>query len=89
MGFKSEIKELTHNNPTAFLIQIYGSRRVIFEDCRRILDYNTNEVVIEGREQVKITGSGLRLLELGGRNLAVLGTLKTIEFLGKRGRRTQ
>ena len=70
-----------------FLIQIYGSRKVVFEACRRILEYSDESIVIEGREQVRISGKYLNLKELGGGNLAAVGRIDRIEFLGKNRRK--
>lgn len=71
----------------AHLIQIYGSKKIVFEACRRILEYSEETILIEGKERVRISGENLRLIELGGGNLAAVGKLKRIDFEGARARR--
>ncbi len=67
----------------SFLVQIYGGKRVVFEACRRILQFSDEMVILEGKMRVKISGRALRLLELGGGNLGVSGTICSVEFLRK------
>ncbi len=74
-------------NPSAYLIQIYGGRKVVFEECRRILEYSDESILIEGRQLVRVNGKMLCLKELGSGNLAVVGNLSSLEFCGRKGRR--
>ena len=84
---KTTIGELIAETTPPFLIQIYGTRKVVFEACRRILEYSDETIVIEGRERVRISGKHLNLKELGCGNLAAVGRIDRIEFLGKNRRR--
>lgn len=67
-----------------YLIQIYGTRRVVFEACRRILEYTPQRIVIEGESLVTIEGRNLELKELGNSNLAAVGVITALHFEKKR-----
>lgn len=79
---KKEVKRRSASpGEDAFLIQIHSGRKVIFEACKRILEFTDERIVLEGKMRVKITGRNLRLKELGGGNLGVVGRVDTVEFL--------
>ena len=79
---KKEVKRRSASlREDAFLIQIYSGRKVIFEACKRILEFTDERIVLEGKMRVKITGRNLRLKELGGGNLGVVGRVDSVEFL--------
>lgn len=62
------------------LIQIYGNSQVIFESCRRILEYSETVILLQGQQRVRITGKSLRLKELGGGNLSAIGRIESVVF---------
>lgn len=71
------------------LIQIYGTDRVVFEACRRVLEYNEGCILLEGAVRVKICGRHLQLRELGGGVLAAVGTIESLSLERRGGRRAR
>ena len=64
-----------------FLLLISGNNELIFEDCRRILEYSQNLISLEGRLKVEITGEDLKLKYLGAKNLSASGKIREIRIL--------
>ena len=63
-----------------FLLMVNGSRELIFEDCRKILEYSPDRIVLEGKLSVEISGRSLKLKHLGNRNLSATGEIMQINI---------
>ena len=65
---------------SGFLITLDGRKRLLMEGCDRILRYGENEMILEGKVSIKVTGEKLDLKEVGNANILVEGILSSVEF---------
>ena len=61
-------------------IQIEGRRKLVFENCKKVLYCDENEVRLKGDFVVVVTGEKLELKSLSGDYMAVVGKIKNIAF---------
>ena len=62
------------------MITILNKQRMIFEGVERIIFCDSEKMIIKNRYLTKVLGSGLHLLELGNRNIAIVGQIHSIHF---------
>ena len=64
-------------------IELYGTSRVIVDDCDGILEYEPQTVKIRaGKRQVRLIGSDLVLCDLANRVVEIRGCIVSLEFEG-------
>ena len=61
-------------------IQIEGRRRLVLENCKKVLFCDENEVRLKSDFVVIVTGSGLELKSLSGDYMAVVGEISAVRF---------
>lgn len=61
-------------------IQIEGRRKLVLENCKKVLYCDENEVRLQSDFIVVVTGSGLELKSLMGDYMAVVGRISSIAF---------
>ncbi|HBE14180.1 MAG TPA: hypothetical protein DCY74_08420 [Clostridiales bacterium] len=61
-------------------IQIEGRRKLVLENCKKVLYCDDNEVRLQSDFVVKITGTSLELKSLCNDYMAVVGYIRQIEF---------
>ena len=61
-------------------IQIEGRRKLVLENCKKVLYCDENEVRLQGDFVVIVTGTKLELKSLMGDYMAVVGKITNIAF---------
>ena len=62
------------------VVTIHHANRVVIEGVERILYCDREKMILKNRFLIQISGQGLRLLELGNDNVAVVGRLDSLSF---------